>query len=116
MGTLTQSRALRSLVRNNTAKLGFAIVVLNIIVASFAPFIAPYDPEVANLSEIVQPPSPRHLLGADELGRDILSRIAYGSRISLTLGIVSIGIALFGGVSLGGFGAYSGGWADLIIF
>jgi peptide/nickel transport system permease protein len=115
MGTLTQSRALRSLVRNNTAKLGFAIVVLNIIVASFAPFIAPYDPEVANLSEIVQPPSPRHLLGADELGRDILSRIAYGSRISLTLGIVSIGIALFGGVSLGGFGAYSGGWADLII-
>jgi len=98
--TLTQGRALRSLLRNNTAKLGFAIVVLNVMVAIFAPVITPYDPVQASLSEIVQPSSRSHPLGTDELGRDILTRIAYGSRISLTLGIISVGIALFGGVAL----------------
>jgi peptide/nickel transport system permease protein len=113
--TLSQSRALRSLLRNNTAKLGFAIIILNILVAVFAPFITSYNPEAANLSEIVQPPSRRHLLGTDELGRDVLTRIAYGSRISLTLGTISIAIALLGGVSLGIVGAYFGGWLDLII-
>jgi len=113
--TLTQGRALRSLLRNNTAKLGFAIVVLNVMVAIFAPVITPYDPVQASLSEIVQPSSRSHPLGTDELGRDILTRIAYGSRISLTLGIISVGIALFGGVALGTLGGYFGSWLDLTI-
>ena len=113
--TLTQGRALRSLLRNNTAKLGFAIVVLNVMVAIFAPVITPYDPVQASLSEIVQPSSRSHPLGTDELGRDILTRIAYGSRISLTLGIISVGIALFGGVALGALGGYFGSWLDLTI-
>jgi len=113
--TLTQGRAFRSLLRNNSAKLGFAIVVLNIVVALFAPLITPYDPISASLGEIVQPPSRVHPLGTDELGRDILTRIAYGSRISLTLGIISVGIALLGGVVLGTLGGYFGGWIDLII-
>ena len=113
--TLTQGRAFRSLLRNNTAKLGFAIVVLNVTVAVCAPLITPYDPVSASLSEIVQPPSRSHLLGTDELGRDILTRIAYGSRISLTLGIISVGIALLGGVVLGTLGGYAGGWLDLTI-
>jgi len=112
---LAQNRALRRLLRNNTAKLGFAIIVLNVLVAVFAPVITPYDPERANLSEIVQPPSRGHPLGTDELGRDILTRIAYGSRISLTLGTISVGIALLGGLSLGVVGAYFGGWLDLIV-
>jgi peptide/nickel transport system permease protein len=113
--TLTQGRAFRSLLRNNSAKLGFAIVVLNIMVAVFAPLITPYDPLSASLGEIVQPPSGAHLLGTDELGRDILTRIAYGSRISLTLGVISVGIALLGGVALGTLGGYFGGWLDLSI-
>jgi peptide/nickel transport system permease protein len=113
--TLTQGRAFRSLVRNNTAKLGLAILVLNITVAIFAPLITPYDPISASLSEIVQPPSRSHPLGTDELGRDILTRIAYGSRISLTLGIISVGIALAGGLFLGTLGGYFGGWLDLTV-
>jgi len=112
---LAQNRALRSLVRNNTAKLGLAIILLNIFIAIFAPVLTSYDAERANLSEILLPPSRTHPLGTDELGRDILTRIAYGSRISLTLGTISIGIALLGGLSLGVVGAYFGGWLDLVI-
>ncbi|MDH4138214.1 MAG: ABC transporter permease [Anaerolineae bacterium] len=112
---MTQSRALRRLLKNRAAKVGLGVVFLTVIAAVFAPFIAPYDPIRAELDEIIQPPSGTHLLGTDELGRDILSRIIYGSRISLTLGIVSVGIGLFGGIPLGMIGAYWGGWADLII-
>lgn len=112
---MTQSRALRRLLKNRAAKVGLGVVFLTVIAAVFAPFIAPYDPIGAELDEIIQPPSGTHLLGTDELGRDILSRIIYGSRISLTLGIVSVGIGLFGGIPLGMIGAYWGGWADLII-
>jgi len=83
--------------------------------AIFAPLIAPYDPLKANLSEIIQPPSRSHLLGTDELGRDILSRIIYGARISLTIGLVSMGIGLLGGVPLGILGAYYGRWVDLVV-
>ncbi len=112
---LWESRALRTLFRNRSAKAGMAIVLLAIFTASFAPLIAPYDPLKANLREMLQPPSLRHPLGTDELGRDILSRIIYGSRISLTLGVVSVGIGLMGGLPLGAVGAYYGGAADLII-
>jgi peptide/nickel transport system permease protein len=92
-----------------------AIVLLAVVTASFAPLIAPYDPLKANLREMLRPPSLRHPLGTDELGRDILSRIIYGSRISLTLGVVSVGIGLMGGLPLGAVGAYYGGAADLVI-
>lgn len=113
--TLTESRAFRSLLRNNAAKLGFAVIVVNLMVSLFAPFVTPYDPNSANLREIVQGPSRSHPLGTDELGRDILTRIAYGSRISLSLGLISVGIGLFGGLVLGILGGYSGGWVDLAI-
>jgi len=110
-----ESRALRTLFRNRSAKAGMAIVLLAVVTASFAPLIAPYDPLKANLREMLRPPSLRHPLGTDELGRDILSRIIYGSRISLTLGVVSVGIGLMGGLPLGAVGAYYGGAADLVI-
>ena len=112
---MTQSRTLRTLLRNRTAKIGLGVILVIVLAAILAPLIAPYNPVQASLSEIIQGPSGRHLLGTDELGRDILSRIIYGSRISLTLGIVSVGIGLLGGIPLGTIGAYSGGWADLII-
>lgn len=112
---LRQNRALRSLLKNRAANAGLGVVFLATIAAIFAPAIAPYNPLRASLREIIQPPSMKHLLGTDELGRDILSRIIYGSRISLTLGIVSVGIGLLGGLPLGALGAYCGGWADLMI-
>jgi ABC-type dipeptide/oligopeptide/nickel transport system permease subunit len=112
---IRKRRALRTLLRNRSAKVGMVIVSLAILTAIFAPLIAPYDPLKANLREMLQTPSLRHLLGTDELGRDILSRIIYGSRISLTLGVVSVGIGLMGGLPLGAVGAYYGGLADLII-
>ncbi len=112
---LLRSRIFRNLLRNRTAKAGFAIVSLTITIALFAPLIASHDYMKANLREIAQPPSLRHPLGTDELGRDILSRIIHGSRLSLTLGVVSVGIGLLGGVPLGAIGAYWGGWVDLVI-
>jgi len=114
-GILLRNRVLRSLLRNRTAKAGFTIMTMTVIIAVFAPLIAPHNPIQADLRRIARPPSLEHLLGTDELGRDILSRIIYGSRISLTLGIVSVGIGLFGGVPLGAIGAYWGGWVDLVI-
>lgn len=112
---MLRNRALRALLKNRSAKVGFVIVSLAVITALFAPFVAPYDPLKADLREMLNPPSLRHPLGTDELGRDILSRIVYGSRISLTLGVVSVGIGLTGGLPLGALGAYYGGIADLLI-
>src|SRR5512133_3613507 len=72
---------------------GAVIIFALIVTALFAPFIAPYDPYAQNLSESLQGPSRSHLLGTDPLGRDELSRIIYGTRVSLLVGIVSVGVA-----------------------
>lgn len=109
------SRSARKLLRNRSAIAGLVIVLFSVVIALLAPFLAPYDPEKANLEEIILPPSAAHPMGTDELGRDILSRIIFGARISLTLGVVSVGVGLGGGVPLGTFGAYWGGWIDLIV-
>lgn len=114
-GSPLRSRTLRTLLKNRSAKAGAIIVLLAAVTAIFAPLIAPHDPFKANLRQMLQTPSLAHPLGTDELGRDILSRIIYGSRISLTLGIVSVGIGLIGGLPLGSIGAYYGGIADLLI-
>jgi len=111
---LVRSRALRTFLRNRTAKLGAGMLLMFGLVGIFAPFIAPYDPVAADLDSMLQPPSRKHLLGTDELGRDILSRIIFGARISLTLGFISVAIGLTAGTILGAAGAYRGGWADLL--
>ena len=94
---------------------GAVIIVLIIIVAAFAPWLAPYDPYETNLKEALDTPSKAHLLGTDALGRDTLSRIIYGSRTSLLVGIVSIFIAATLGLLLGLIAGYYGGVANNII-
>lgn len=93
-----------------------SIVVVSLFVLAFlAPWIAPYDPEKIDLNHVLAPPSPSHWLGTDQLGRDVLSRMIWGARISLQVGIVSTGVALIIGVLLGALAGYYGGWVDALI-
>jgi peptide/nickel transport system permease protein len=77
--------------------------------------VAPYDPEAIALGANLQAPSRGHLFGTDSLGRDVLSRTIWGARISLTIGFVSVGLAMAGGVPLGALAAWRGGWADRLL-
>jgi peptide/nickel transport system permease protein len=101
--------------RNKLAVAGGVMVALLFCVAIFASLIAPYDPNEIDRHQILEPPSSRHLLGTDDLGRDVFSRVIYGSRISLAVGFVAVGIATFIGVVLGALAGYYGGWMDRII-
>jgi peptide/nickel transport system permease protein len=89
--------------------IGFAIIALVILVAIFAPLLAPYEPNKMDIINKLQPPSGQHLLGTDSLGRDTLSRILYGSRTSLIVGISVIAISSIIGIGLGLLAAYFGG-------
>jgi ABC-type dipeptide/oligopeptide/nickel transport system permease subunit len=108
-------RPVRVFVRNRAALSGLAVLLLLVAAALLAPALARRDPLAADLAGMLAPPSLEHPLGTDELGRDIFSRILHGARISLTLGFVSVGIALSVGVPLGAVGAYRGGWTDLAV-
>lgn len=94
---------------------GFVIIFLLIVVAIFAPFIAPYDPYEGDLKVTLNNPSASHLLGTDSLGRDILSRVIYGSRTSLEVGIISVSVSTIIGIVLGLLAGYLGGWVDAIL-
>lgn len=95
--------------------LGAAIVLFFIIVAIFAPFIATYDPSATNLKGTFLPPSSKHFFGTDDIGRDVFSRVVYGSRVSLFVGFIAVGISLIIGVVLGLASGYYGGKVDSII-
>lgn len=95
---------------------GGALVILGLILtAIFAPQISPCDPYETDLLAILAPPSKAHLLGTDEVGRDLLTRIIYGSRISLLVGIVAVSIGGILGMGLGLIAGYAGGWINTII-
>ena len=107
--------AVRRLIQNRAAMIcGITILVL-IILAIFAPWIAPYSYSYQNLDIGASPPSAEHLLGTDVLGRDLLSRLLYGARISLLVGFVATGVALVIGVSWGIVAGYFGGRVDSIM-
>ena len=101
--------------KNKTAMAGVIILILFTIVAIFAPYIAPYDPFKQNFIHSLKAPSHSHPLGTDEFGRDILSRIIYGSRISLQIGFISVFISMIAGTILGVIAGYYGSWIDMII-
>ncbi len=101
--------------QNKNAMVGMCIFLVLVSFALFAEFIAPYDPIEQDLLNIMQTPSRQHILGTDELGRDIFSRIVYGSRISMTVGLIAVGIAFVAGSALGVICGYYGGILDNVI-
>src|SRR5438876_220805 len=95
--------------------IGGLIVIAWLLAALFAPFVAPYDPIKVNVVDSLQPPNPQHWLGTDDLGRDVLSRVIWGSRVSLSVGLISVSIGLLVGTSVGLAAGYLGGKFDLFV-
>jgi peptide/nickel transport system permease protein len=104
--------AWRRFLRTPSAVIGLVMVSIFVLVAIFAPLIAPYDPHDSNLSESLAPPSAAHPLGQDLQGRDELSRIIYGARNSLQIGVISVSIGVSIGLLIGAVAGYLGGWVD----
>jgi peptide/nickel transport system permease protein len=100
---------------NRFAMTGAAIVLVLFALSLLAPYITPYAPDDLDAYNVLIPPCPEHWLGTDELGRDVLTRIIYGARISLKVGFVSVGIAVLAGSIAGLCAGYYGGWIDQII-
>ncbi len=95
--------------------IGGGILCMLLLMALLAPVLAPYDPLAQDLYQRLQPPSTDHWFGTDDFGRDILSRIVYGSRISLRIGLIAISLALTGGTLFGLVAGYRGGMVDMLI-
>lgn len=104
-----------ALIRNPMAWISGLFIVLLIVLAIFAPWIAPYDPYEQDWMAFSAPPSTVHWFGTDDLGRDLLSRIIYGTRISLYVGTISVGLGTLAGILLGLLAGYYGGWIDGLI-
>jgi peptide/nickel transport system permease protein len=105
----------KALARNRLALVGGVIVACLALLAILAPLIAPWDPNRPDVHKILDPPSRAHILGTDQLGRDVLSRMLFGARVSLAVGFVSVGIAAFIGITLGSSAGYHGGVVDGMI-
>ncbi|HSF06864.1 MAG TPA: ABC transporter permease [Methylomirabilota bacterium] len=105
----------RAFAKNRLALVGGAIVFGLAVLAILAPVISPRDPNRPNIKKILDPPSAAHALGTDQLGRDVLSRMLYGARVSLAVGFVSVGIATAIGIALGSAAGYHGGLVDALI-
>lgn len=105
----------KRLLGDNRARIGISIVVIMSLAAIFAPLIASHSPIDIDLNNLLQRPGSGHLLGTDVQGRDIWSRLVYGARVSLTVGLISQGIALLLGVTLGLLAGYYGGWVDEVV-
>jgi len=106
---------LKNLIRHPLGLAGSLIVFTLVLVAVLAPVVVPYNPLAINVAHVLEPPSRLHPCGTDLLGRDVLSRLIYGARISLEVGILAVGISLAIGVVLGAMAGYYGGWVDGLI-
>jgi peptide/nickel transport system permease protein len=109
------ARSVRMLVHNRMAMAGAAIILFWIVAAVAAPFIAPYDALEQHIEERLSPPSARYLFGTDELGRDIFSRVVYGARISLPVGLIVILFSMVAGALMGAVAGFLGGIPDTLI-
>src|SRR3954471_470148 len=108
-------KTVRTLTRNRLVLAGFLMVVGLIVIAALAGLIAPYDPIANNVRAALQPPSSYYYFGTDRFGRDVFSRVVYGSRLSLFVALVSVSISAFVGVALGLVSGYYRGWIDNLI-
>jgi len=108
-------RWLRRFLAKPSAVAGAAITAFFLLVALLADVLAPYPPEQMTYTAVEAPPSPEHWFGTDELGRDVLSRVIHGSRISLRVGVIAVGIAMTVGTVLGLLAGFLGGWWDAVI-
>jgi peptide/nickel transport system permease protein len=105
----------RAFVANRLAVVGGVVVLHLVVLALLAPVLAPMDPNRPDVTRILEPPSRAHPLGTDQLGRDVLSRMLFGARVSLAVGFVSVGIATAIGIVLGSLAGYNAGLADAVI-
>ena len=108
------NKGVRQFVRHKGALIGTLLVLAFLGVALTAPWLAPHDPLAQNLVQRLEAPSAQHVFGTDDFGRDVFSRVIWGSRVSLRLGLVSVAIALVFGGMIGLLAGYYGGWCDLI--
>jgi peptide/nickel transport system permease protein len=107
--------ALRLLVRRKAAVFGLAVILLFVLMALLAPWIAPHDPLATSWSAVRKAPSATYWLGTDEIGRDVFSRVIWGARASLLAGVVSVSLSLAIGLPIGLAAGYLGGWVDALI-
>ncbi len=105
----------RAFRRHKPAMIGLITMLLFALAAIFAPYVTPYDPEKTDLERMLEPPSAQHLMGTDELGRDLLTRILYGGRVSLSIGVMAMGLAVLVGATIGGLAGFYGGWVDNVL-
>jgi peptide/nickel transport system permease protein len=110
-----RSRMWRTFRRSRVAVAGLVVVLVMILSAIFADLIAPYDPITPNYTARLQPPNAMFAFGSDELGRDLLSRLIYGARISLVIGFVAQSVAIGIGILLGAIAGWYGGWVDDVL-
>ena len=120
MGRSRQGRSnliagLRRLLRHHLTVVGMVLVLFSVGTALFAPLIAPYNPSQTDFLAVLQPPSANHLLGTDDLGRDILSRLVYGAQLSLQVSLASVAVAAVIGVPIGLIVGYVGGLLDTTV-
>jgi ABC-type dipeptide/oligopeptide/nickel transport system permease subunit len=108
----TAALAWRRFARNKVAFAALIFIVLQVLMAVFAPYIAPYDPYFSDYSVTYAPPSAKHLMGVDDLGRDVLSRVIFGARVSYAVGVISQVALILIGMPLGALAALWGGWFD----
>lgn len=114
MSRFWKSRRVRAFVRNRTAVVGLVLAMFMVCVAICAPFLASYDPFVQNVQKALVPPSREHFFGTDDFGRDVFSRVLYGARISILVGISSVAVGTALGAMVGLAAGYFGGWFETI--
>ncbi|MGI6090930.1 MAG: ABC transporter permease [Saccharofermentanales bacterium] len=110
-----KSKSLSKALHNKSIILGSVMVLIVIFIAIFAPYLSPYDLDEMDMGNTLSPPNSKHLFGTDQYGRDFLTRIFHGARISLFVGILSVVLSMVLGVILGLLSGYYGGWIDSVI-
>ncbi len=112
---IRKNKTFQKAIHNKSVVIGTVMVLIVIFIAVFAPVLSPYDLDAMNMDQALKAPGSEHLLGTDQYGRDMMTRIFYGARISLIVGFVSVFFSMIIGVVIGLIAGYYGGWVDSLI-